>query len=123
MYRPLVSVALICGVLAATPAQADAVTGAKLFKQKCTVCHGLVAGQNKIGPSLAGVFGRKAGTAPAYAYSANFKGSSVKWDAASLDKYLTNPQGMFAGSKMVIKLPSATERADIIAYLKTNPKP
>ncbi len=120
--RSIFTLAILAGALQAAPALADAGTGAKTFKMKCSVCHSLTPGQNKIGPSLAGVYGRKAGLAPNYKYSAKYVGSSVKWDAAALDKYLVNPMAMFPGSKMVFRLPSASERAAVIDYLKTNPK-
>ncbi len=103
-------------------ALADAAGGAKLFKQKCAVCHSVTAGQNRVGPSLAGIFGRKVGAVPGFRYSPGYAGSKVKWDAAGLDKYLANPTGMFPGSRMGFKLPAAADRAAIIAYLRTNPK-
>jgi cytochrome c len=121
--RTIIATALLASAALAAPAMADAGSGAKLFKMKCSACHSLVPGQNKIGPSLAGVFGRKAGLAQNYKYSAKYVGSTVKWDAATLDKYLANPTSMFAGTRMVYRLPAANERTDVIDYLKTNPKP
>ena len=49
--------------------------GETLFKKNCAICHTLEAGKNKIGPSLAGVVGRKAGSVPGFAYSAANKNS------------------------------------------------
>jgi cytochrome c len=116
--------ALFC-LLAAVlsdPARAggDADNGAKIFKLKCGMCHSTVAGQNKIGPSLAGVFGRKAATAPNYNYSEAMKNSGLTWDAATLETYLTKPKAEVSGTKMTfVGLPKDSDRADVIAYLET----
>ncbi|MGJ3648124.1 c-type cytochrome [Sphingomonas sp. GlSt437] len=96
---------------------ADDLPGAKLYQSKCTTCHNLDA--NKIGPAHRGVFGRPAGTAPGYAYSAALKSSGIVWNAATLDQWLQGPQKMVKGTKMYLVVPSATDRAAIIAYLKT----
>jgi cytochrome c len=66
--------------------------GETLFKKNCAICHTLEAGKNKIGPSLAGVVGRKAGSVPGFAYSAANKNSGDIWDAQTLDIYLTDPR-------------------------------
>jgi cytochrome c len=109
--------------LAAAPhlAQAaDAAAGQALFKTKCALCHSVVAGQNRVGPSLFGVVGRKAGTAPAYNYSQANKASGKTWDDATLDTYLTNPKALVPGTKMIFAgLPDATDRGNVIAYLDT----
>ncbi len=76
---------------------------------------------NKIGPAHRGVFGRVAGTAPGYKYSAALKGSKITWNAATLDKWLTGPQKLVKGSKMYLVVANADERAAIIAYLKAQP--
>ena len=103
------------------PAQgADAAAGQAVFKAKCGICHSVTAGQNKVGPSLAGVVGRPAGQAPGYTYSSANKSSGKTWDAATLDIYLTNPRAFIPGTKMTFAgLPDATSRADLIAYLST----
>jgi cytochrome c len=77
------------------------------------------AGENKFGPSLAGVFGRKSGSAPGYDYSSALKSAGITWDEQELDKYLTNPPADVHGTKMVISVPSAEDRQNVIAYLKT----
>lgn len=106
----------------ATPAQAqDAAAGKRAFL-KCAACHAIAKGApNKIGPNLFGVVGRKAGTAPGFRYSAAMKakGSAIKWDAATLDKWLTRPSAVIPGTSMAFGgVPNAAERASIIAYLK-----
>lgn len=98
-------------------AQSAGVSGADLYKRKCSSCHTMAA--NKIGPSHKGVFGRKAGLVAGYAYSPALKKSGILWNDKSLDQWLQGPQKMVKGSKMYLAVPNATERAAIIGYLKS----
>jgi len=101
-------------------AAGDAAAGQALVKTKCGICHSVVAGQNRVGPSLFGVVGRKAGTEPGYNYSTANKDSGKTWDEATLDVYLTSPRGLIPGTKMAFAgLPQASDRANVIAYLAT----
>jgi len=99
---------------------ADSAKGKKLFT-KCKACHNADAPKNKVGPYLVGIVGRKAGTADGYTkYSKAIKDSGIVWDEANLDKWLTNPKGMYPGTKMIYPgLKKAEDRADVIEYLKT----
>ncbi|MFO1154227.1 MAG: cytochrome c family protein [Rhodospirillales bacterium] len=100
-------------------AAGDAEAGKKVFN-KCAACHSIEAGKNKVGPSLFGIFGRKAGTEPSYNYSEVMKNSGLTWDEATLNTYLENPQGMVKGSKMAfVGIKDSVERANLIAYLQT----
>jgi cytochrome c len=63
------------------------------------------------------VFGRKAGSAPGYAYSQALKDSTVVWNAQTIDKWLSGPDAFIPGQKMWFSIPDAVDRADIIAYL------
>ncbi len=102
----------------------DAAMGEKTFKMKCFVCHEATAGKNKTGPSLFGVVGRAAGTAEGFKLYRGLKDADWTWDEAALDEYLTDPIA-YTKSKtgkspgMVLKVPKAQERQDVIAYLKT----
>src|SRR5690242_19962164 len=103
----------------AARADGDANAGKEVFK-KCAVCHSTVEGQNKVGPSLHGVVGRKAGSVPNYSYSQANKESGLTWDPATLDKYLENPKEVVKGTKMIFPgLKTEKERQDVIAYLET----
>lgn len=96
----------------------DAAHGKTVFAQ-CQACHSLEAGKNMIGPSLAGVVGRKAGTEAGYTYSAANKNSGITWSAEKLFQYLEKPARVVPGTKMSFAgLPKAQDRADVIAYLK-----
>ena len=90
-----------------------------LFKKNCAICHTLEAGKNKIGPSLAGVVGRKAGSVPGFAYSTANKNSGDIWDAQTLDTYLADPRKFMPGTKMVFAgLKNLQDRKALIEYLK-----
>jgi cytochrome c len=88
---------------------------------RCAGCHSTQAGQNKIGPSLAGVFGQPSGSVPGYNYSAALKNAHLTWDARTLDKFLQNPGGLVHGTKMFASVPDADARQRVIAYLKSLP--
>ena len=61
------------------------------FNGHCRECHSFVKDDNRLGPNLYGVVGRKAGTVPNFAYSESVKGSGITWDEPTLDKWITNP--------------------------------
>jgi cytochrome c len=100
---------------AATPAGAP--TAADF--SRCAGCHSTQAGQNKIGPSLAGVFDRSSGAVPGYNYSGAMKNAHLTWDEQTLDKFLQNPAGLVHGTKMFASVPDADTRQRVIAYLKS----
>lgn len=111
----------IAVVLAASPAFAggDAKKGEKVFR-KCKSCHTVEPGKHKIGPSLAGVVGRKAGTAEGYTKYKGLKGADFVWNEDNLDKWLKNPKKFIGKStSMSFKLRKEDDREDVIAYLKT----
>ena len=87
---------------------------------QCRACHSIQPGMTLVGPSLAGVYGRKAGSVAGFAYSDGLKGLGVSWDEASLDKWLTDPAKMVPGTKMGFAgYADAAQRKAVIAYLKT----
>ena len=92
--------------------------GAKLFKKKCGTCHSMKEGEHKVGPSLAGIMGRTAGTTDFKKYKA-LKGSDIVWDEDNLDKWITNPK-KFIGkpTAMTVKVKKAKERDKIIDFIK-----
>jgi cytochrome c len=117
----LATVAAIGALLAASStawAAGDATAGQQVFA-RCAACHSTKAGENKIGPSLAGVVGRKSGSEPGYSYSPALKAANITWDEHTLDEFLTNPTADIHGTKMFISVPNAADRQNVIAYLQT----
>jgi cytochrome c len=102
---------------AANPAQAAA-TPPPAFAV-CSSCHSVEPGQNGIGPTLAGIWQRKAAAVPGYAYSPALKASGIVWDAQRLDTWLQGPMKMVPGTKMVIAISDPQERKAVIDYLET----
>lgn len=98
---------------------ADIEAGKRLYNQ-CKACHELEAGKNKLGPSLAGIFGRKAGTIEDFKqYSEAMKTSGVVWDEEAIDKYIADPRGFIKGNRMAFPgLKRPEDRQNVIAYIK-----
>jgi cytochrome c len=108
-----------CGASGSARA-ADAAAGEAVFKSQCSICHSVVAGRNQVGPSLAGIVGRKAGQVPNFHYSPANKNSGLTWDEATLDRYLTSPKDTVPHTTMTYGgLKDADKRANLIAYLAT----
>src|SRR3954468_13160473 len=99
----------------------DAATG-KLVFRKCQACHSLEPGKNGLGPSLSGIIGKKASSVTNYNYSPAMKSSSLTWDVATLEAYLTDPQKWVPGNKMPFPgLKTENERKAVIAFLASAP--
>jgi cytochrome c2 len=97
----------------------DVGAGQKAF-QACAACHSTAAGVNGVGPSLAGIVGRKAGSLAGFNYSRAMKNSGITWDEASLDAYIANPQQEVPGNHMPYAgMTDAQQRAALVAFLKS----
>lgn len=93
----------------------------KVVFLQCKTCHVRDEGVNRIGPSLAGIVGRKAGTVPGFAYTDANKNSGITWTPEKLFQYLENPQRVVPGTKMAFAgLAKPQDRADVIAYLQSD---
>jgi cytochrome c len=119
--RFLMLTGLTAWFLLSHPVQgADAAKGQRLF-QACAACHSIEPGRHLTGPSLAGVVGKKAGTAEGFRrYSDALKSADLVWNEGTLDAWLADPAALVPGNLMTfpgIKDPAA--RQDLIAYLKT----
>ncbi len=110
-------------VLAPTTASAkdhegDPEKGKRIFRL-CAGCHSLKRGEIRVGPSLAGLFGRMAGSVQGFRYSMALKNAAVVWDENTLDAWLANPRLLVPGNRMPFSgLRKAKHRADNIAFLK-----
>ena len=95
--------------------------GQTLFNNACRTCHTVKEGDNRLGPNLHGIVGRKVGSLPNYGYSsAMTAGADLVWDQAMLDRFIANPDAVVPGNNMkpYSGLASAEDRAKIIAYLQ-----
>jgi cytochrome c len=98
----------------------DPAKGQEVYRA-CAACHSLAPGRHITGPSLAGIWGRKAGTVEGFTrYSKAFKETDIIWDEHSLDAWLANPRGYLPGNRMTFRgLPDETQRRDLIAFLRS----
>jgi len=105
-----------CAVIAFS-AQPDAANrGRETFEKRCVGCHSL--DNNKVGPSLRNVFGRRAGADARFTYSDALKKAPFSWSDATLDKWLADPDSLVPENDMAFRMDNAAERAAIIDYLK-----
>jgi cytochrome c len=114
---PIAALVVTQAIGSQTPTAAE---GRVLFEKRCTVCHTL--DHEKVGPRLAGVIGRKAGSVPSFQYSDAVKKSALIWNAALLDKWLVDTEAVIPDNDMSFRLNNAQERAAIIAFLKETTK-
>ena len=117
------AIAAVVVVLAATAAFAqagNAARGERVFNQQCKTCHSLEKDDSSVtGPTLHGLFGRKAGTVPGFQFSQEMIKSGIVWDEATLAEYCRDPKAKVPDTKMVfngVKQPG--QLADLVAYLK-----
>lgn len=116
------AVALMLGVVAG-PARSqgtgDAEAGGDVFDSYCSDCHSVSPKSiSKKGPTLFRVIGRRAGTVPAFQYSAQMRASGIIWTPERIAAYLANPKAVVPAGIMKFKgLPKPADRANVVAYL------
>jgi cytochrome c2 len=121
------AIAALATIAFLSPASAqlgDAARGQQNFRA-CAPCHSLEPDRNMTGPSLANLWGRKAGSLPSFErYSEALKGSGIIWDDRSLDGWLTDPNRMVPDNEMPFNgIKDTRVRADLLAFLKDATKP
>ena len=109
---------LLFAALSPAAGAQEGTDAARLLQQRCGSCHSMEPGQNRVGPNLAGVFGRRAGSVEGARYSDAMRASNIDWDEQTLDRYLANPRETVQGTTMAIGLANAQERRVIIDHLK-----
>jgi cytochrome c len=121
MFLLLFAIALCAPALAQeTVGKATGDDGQILYNNACRTCHTLREGDNRLGPNLHKIMGRKAGSLPNYGYSSAMKGADLTWDKATLDRFIANPDQVVSGHSMrpYGGIASAEERAKIITFLE-----
>ncbi len=104
-------------VSSAAYADGDAVRGQAKFEE-CAACHKLTRDENSVGPTLQGVFGRKAAELSDFRYSPALKRSGIAWTPETLNTFISDPQKMVPANRMPYAgMPDAGDRADLVAYL------
>jgi cytochrome c len=117
--RSSLSALAVAIVLSNGSAQAQDAGAGKAVYGQCAACHSL-DGKSGVGPSLKGIVGRTAGTAPGFHYSHAMSTVGKPWDAASLAAFIESPQKAVPGNAMPFPgLPDAKQRTDLLAYLET----
>ncbi|MBZ9799265.1 c-type cytochrome [Mesorhizobium sp. ES1-4] len=129
MLRAVLSASLLLlATSVAAEAGGDPVLGKHVFN-RCMACHEAATDRDKVGPHLMGVVGRTAGTAESFLghYSEAMKNAGAAglvWDEANLAEYLKAPKLKVPGNRMAFGgLSNDDDIANIIAYLKADPKP
>jgi PQQ-dependent dehydrogenase (methanol/ethanol family) len=103
----------------ALAADADLNAGQEIYQAQCSACHSNQPGVNGIGPSLAGVSGRKAGSLAGFHYTPAISGSGLTWDAKTFIQFLADPTKLVPGTAMTVMVPDEMGRANLFAYLST----
>ena len=116
----LVPAATLLAVLASQSANAQDVSAGERSFNKCRACHQVgETAKNAVGPSLNGLFGRKAGTVAGYNYTAANKDSGLTWDEATFREYIKDPKAKIPGTKMIYAgLKDEQKTNDLVAFLK-----
>ncbi len=111
--------AIVIAVANPAPAAEDVGAGQEIYQAQCSACHSNKPGVNGIGPSLAGVAGRKAGSLSGFHYTPAISGSGLSWDAKTFIQFLADPTKLVPGTAMTVMVPDETGRANLFAYLAT----
>ena len=115
------AIALAASILLAqtnSNAAGDPVGGKQLFEKRCSGCHAME--QNREGPRLHGVFGRRSGEVPGFPYSDALRQAHILWDQKSLDQWLTDPDTLVPGNNMGFHVSKPNERRDLIRFLQVS---
>ncbi|HVX36903.1 MAG TPA: c-type cytochrome [Hyphomicrobium sp.] len=112
---------LLSASLSEAAAATEDVSGEQLFNNHCRTCHSWKEGDNRLGPSLHGVVGRKAGSLNGFNYSQPMKHANVTWDEGTLDKFIANPESVVPNNSMkpFTGIGDAGTRQKIIEFLKS----
>ncbi len=99
-------------------ADAELAAGERVFRNQCMGCHAVEAGLNRAGPTLHGLFGRKAGSLEGFNYSRAMREADLVWTPETLDAFLAEPNAVVPGTIMVFWGLRSDDRRRVIAYLE-----
>ncbi|MEO5757043.1 MAG: c-type cytochrome [Mesorhizobium sp.] len=111
--------AAVARAASVTTTNGNPTSGRQDFEDRCTSCHSI--SQNRYGPRLGDVYGRRAGSVSGFQYSGALRQKQFTWSEKSLDTWLSGPGQFLPGTRMNISIDDAQTRADIIAYLRSHP--
>ena len=97
----------------------EATSEQQIFNNACRTCHTIKEGDNRQGPNLYKIIGRKAGSQPDYNYSSAMKGAGFVWDEEKLEHFIASPDEVVPGNNMkpYSGLASTDDRKKVIAFL------
>lgn len=108
--------------LAVAADKSDELDGQLVYNNHCRTCHSTDAKDNRLGPNLHGILGRKAGSVKGFRYSPALEQSDIVWDRDNLDKFIADPESVIRGNKMQPYggITDAKRRAAIITFFEKN---
>jgi cytochrome c len=119
----LLAATLAASALTFAAAQKDTAKASQVtFNNHCRTCHSVQPGDNRLGPNLHAIIGRKAGDDKGYtAYSQAMKSAGITWDEATLEKFIADPEAVVRNNNMkpYKGIPDAKVRKEIVGYLKS----
>lgn len=116
---------VVCGLmsllLSPSHGQDAGASGEQAFNNSCRTCHTVKEGDNRVGPNLHNIIGRKAGSVANFPYSEAMKSSDIVWDDSALLRFIEDPEAVVSGNgmKRYTGVRSAEDRAKIVAFLKS----
>jgi cytochrome c len=122
LHTPALSLlAMLGAALGAAQAETKDGDAQMAYNNACRTCHSMKEGDHRLGPSLHGVVGRKAGSVEGYAFSSAMRSANIVWDEQNLDQFIANPDKVVHGNAMKPYggIDDAKQRGEIVAYLKS----
>ncbi len=121
LLRSTFAAIALFATLTAAHAQTSRDAGQMAYKNACRTCHSIREGDHRLGPSLYGIVGKKAGMVSGYNSSPAMRQSGIVWDENNLDRFIADPEAVVHGNAMKPYggIASEEERQKIISYLKS----